>query len=420
MKNCSGFFESFCPYALIILFHLLQTPSYGLGLRALRTFSEFCARSKNIINSIQSDEFFKNLHDLTLYFARLCTRRAQNEIAKAVDVWQNFGFDGLRLVLELEDYRSEFGSKRVRVIIDAIWCILRNYSEILPNSGISPQNDANVLPEPGMRSIQTLAVLFKNTTATSLPIVLDSLFDISERNGWSPKALCMFFFGSAALNVPQQYIFVVLSTIFKHLESMRFNEVGFTAAFFCIYEILLHNRGPLGFSSLELAKNLVAHTRILAANAAVSLPVILTAADFQKLPEPLFVSCNCIIAVTHYSAFMTQRFDILTYILRKTFRQNDSDPLGNGAADSQFSDRHSVTTDSFGPTTFLFFQLIWIIIAASFVDPPKLSKFSKIQVPSALFDRLIGILSIEDKDIVANSLYSLLNILNSNFTSSRE
>lgn len=37
MKNCSSYFETFCPSALTILFHMLQSPSYALALRSLQT-----------------------------------------------------------------------------------------------------------------------------------------------------------------------------------------------------------------------------------------------------------------------------------------------------------------------------------------------------------------------------------------------
>jgi hypothetical protein len=37
MKNCSSYFETFCPSALTILFHMLQSPSYPLAVRSLQT-----------------------------------------------------------------------------------------------------------------------------------------------------------------------------------------------------------------------------------------------------------------------------------------------------------------------------------------------------------------------------------------------
>lgn len=37
MKNCSSYFETFCPSALTILFHMLQSPSYALAIRGLQT-----------------------------------------------------------------------------------------------------------------------------------------------------------------------------------------------------------------------------------------------------------------------------------------------------------------------------------------------------------------------------------------------
>lgn len=37
MKNCSSYFETFCPSALIILFYMLQSPSYPLAIRSLQT-----------------------------------------------------------------------------------------------------------------------------------------------------------------------------------------------------------------------------------------------------------------------------------------------------------------------------------------------------------------------------------------------
>lgn len=39
MKNCSSYFETFCPSALNILFHIFQSPSYSLAIRSLQTVS---------------------------------------------------------------------------------------------------------------------------------------------------------------------------------------------------------------------------------------------------------------------------------------------------------------------------------------------------------------------------------------------
>jgi hypothetical protein len=336
-------------------------------------------------------------------------------------LWQIFGFDGIKHVIELEDFKSERGSRRVKTIIEALWAILRNNADCLPTSMPISRSEPKIMPEAGQRSIQTFSNLLRTTTATSLPAIFDTIVDVCEHSeGWAPKELCMYFFGAVALNVPQQYIFVVLSAVFKHLESMRFNETAFMSFFFCIYQILTHNRGPLGFSSLELSKNLLCHGRILAASASVSLPIIVSTAEIARLPESLSMCCSCIIAVTQYSAFMTQRFDILTYILRKTFRLQTSDLISSADAARDASDRQSVTTDSFGPTSFLFFQLVWIIISSTFAEHTKLSKFSKIQSPVGLFEKLTSVLSIEDRDTAVNCLHAILLLLSSGQASAKE
>lgn len=298
----------------------------------------------------------------------------------------------------MEDFRNDFGLKRIRTVVETIWTNMKGFSDFLPNAAGKSLPDTHNITESGQRCIITLSNLLGKSTATSLPMVINTLFETCEINGWEPKSLCMFFFSSVALHVPAQYLFVVISSIFKHLEMMKYHDAATVSLLFCVYQILSHNRSPLGFSAIELVKNVLEQTRIATARGSVSLPVILTSASVSSLPESVSMCCFCLLAVFQNNAFMTQRYDILTYVLRKNFRQvMEQLETRDLAKDAHISDRHSVTTETLGPTSFQFFQVVWIFMAGAFSEQPKMAKFSLSQSPAVFFDKILRLLPIDDR-----------------------
>lgn len=312
--------------------------------------------------------------------------------------WQAFGFQGLNLIISLEDFKNDHGSKRVKVVIETIWAIMKNYSEFLPNSTEKAQSDMRNISEAGQKCISLVANILGKSTATSLPVVINALFEICERNNWSPKSLCMFLFGSLALNVPSQFLFVVISSIFKNLDSEIYQESSYVTLMFCIYQILQANRSPLGFSAIELTNNILSRAKLATAHNQISLPIILSEDCIESLPESVSMCVYCLIAVFHNTNFMTQRYDILVYILKKNFRiVNETISSQFNSRDTSISDRHSIITETVNPASFQFLQIIWIFLSSAFSEQPKISKFSLIQSPSIFFEKLINILKIEDR-----------------------
>ena len=97
---------------------------------------------------------------------------------------------------------------------------------------------------------------------------------------------------------------------------------------------------------------------------------------------------------------MTQRYDILVYVLRKNFRLvNENISAQFNSRDTSLSDRHSIITETVNPASFQFLQIIWIFLSSSFAEHPKISKFSLIQSPTIFFDKLLSVLKIEDRGI---------------------
>lgn len=334
------------------------------------------------------------------------------------------GFHGLNLIIGLEDFKNEYGARRVRIVIESVWMIMRNHSELLPSSTneTRDQVENRSVSDAGQKCILVLSNLLSKSTATSLPMILNVLLDVCEKNSWNPKSLCMFFFGSVALNVPSQFLFVVISSIFRHLESAKYSENTHATLLFCIYQILSHNRGPLGFSALELIKSLMSQAKVSTANSNISLPVILSWSAMSNLPEPVSMAVFCMLAVAQYTAFMTQRYDILTYVIRKNFRialDSLRTPYDN-SRETSFSDRQSIITETVNPASFQFLQIIWIFLSGAFSDVTKPSKFSLIQSPHSFFEKIFYILNIDDRDTLANCLYVILQMLTCSSISVKE
>lgn len=211
----------------------------------------------------------------------------------------------------------------------------------------------------------------------------------------------MFLFGSLALNVPSQFLFVVISSIFKHLDSATYQEISYVTLMFCIYQILQANRSPLGFSAIELTNNILSRAKVTTLHNQISLPIILSEDCINTLPESVSMCVFCLIAVFQNTNFMTQRYDILVYILRKNFRLvNENISSQHNSRDNSLSDRHSIITETVNPASFQFLQIIWIFLSSAFSEHPKISKFSLIQSPSVFFEKLLNILKIDDRGII--------------------
>lgn len=210
----------------------------------------------------------------------------------------------------------------------------------------------------------------------------------------------MFLFGSLALNVPSQFLFVVISSIFRHIDLLMYQENSYVTLLFCIYQILQANRSPLGFSAIELTNNILSRAKIVTMHSNISLPIILSVECISLLPESISMCIFCLIAVFQNTNFLTQRYDILIYILRKNFRMlNESASSHFNSRDTSISEKHSIITETVNPASFQFLQVIWIFYASAFTENPKFSKFSLIQSPSCFFEKLVHILKIEDRGI---------------------
>lgn len=275
---------------------------------------------------------------------------------------------------------------------------MKNYSDFLPNSTERAQSDTRFISDAGIKCISVISNLLTKSSASTLPVIINALFEICDRNEWSPKPLCMFLFGSLALNVPSQFLFVVISSIFRQFDSIPYRENEYITLMFCIYQILQANRSPLGFSAIELTSNILSRAKIAASYNQISLPIILSADCISMLPESVSMCVFCMIAVFQNSNFMTQRYDILTYVIRKNFRLLN-DPSSNlfSSRDASMSDRQSIVTETVNPASFQFLQIIWVFLSCTFSENSKTSKFSLAQSPSIFYEKLINILKIEDR-----------------------
>lgn len=306
----------------------------------------------------------------------------------------------MNLIIGLEDFKNDFGVKRVKIVIETVWAIMKNYSEFLPNSAEKPQSDIRNIAEAGQKSILVITNLLGKSTATSLPVVINALFEICERNNWSPKPLCMFLFGSLALNVPSQFLFVVISSIFKYFDNISYHENTYVTLMFCIYQILQANRSPLGFSAIELTSNILSRAKVATLHNQISLPIILSADCITSLPESISMCVFCLIAIFQNINFMTQKYDILVYTLRKNFCLINDNSYQFNSHETSLSDRHSIVTETVNPASFQFLQIIWIFFSSAFSENLKISKFSLIQSPSVFFEKLLDILKIEDRGTI--------------------
>jgi hypothetical protein len=147
-------------------------------------------------------------------------------------------------------------------------------------------------------------------------------------------------------------------------------------------------------------KNLMSQGKVATGHSNIALPVILSWQSLSSLPEPVSMPVFCMLSVVQYTAFMTQRYDILSYVIRKNFRiAIEALSMHENSRETSFSDRQSIVTETVNPASFQYLQILWIFLAGVFSDSSRSSKFSLVQSPHSFFEKIFYILNIDDRGI---------------------
>lgn len=267
-----------------------------------------------------------------------------------------------------------------------------------------------------------LVTLIEGSSSTTVPMIMDSVFGEFSKDGWTHPRMWGAVQSILINGVPAQYLCVVLSELFRRLETEDVNFI--TVLTDMIAEILRSNRSPLGYSALELTSNLLKLLRRQKGSLFISNNLEMRA-SFAKFevppPKTVFSICNAFVSLLRNANFGLQKYEIIEHIIGRAFfpgslisGSNNSFRVGTPVASVLDLERHSigaVTLDSIEEGHFR--SIVWSILfaLAEEVTPPSVLRLAFVEVHIKLFELLFCMLRVPDSEFCLNSLVFLQQLL---------
>lgn len=332
--------------------HNIVQSKYESIIKIHELFIEFSNNVKSILPSIRDESLFRNL---TLIVASLINPESSS-------CTQN---DVLKIIISciyMEDFTSPKGDQRMSHIVSLLVyenlnicnsspCEIenrnqekidriinrftkRNHKEsiltrrstsgaITIAAGIdSVGKDGDSIDDMEMRLYALWVSLIDICNSTTLPSLIGALFDaLDHYNGWIHPRLYGSFFNLLMYCIPSQHICLILSLFFKKLERVnRSNKNGdeIVALIDTISVLLKSNRSPLGYSAIEMAGNflkILRKHRIHPKDTNQPSEISLVMAPQQAISSIR----NIFLALMVNATFSLQKWDIINYIITKSF-----------------------------------------------------------------------------------------------------
>lgn len=280
--------------------------------------------------------------------------------------------------------------------------------------------------------------LVGGSNSTTVPIILRAIFkeldsgisvtdyEVNEGGRWNQHRLATGILSLFIYTVPAQYLCVVLSEFFKKLEETEDDAVTRVLAD-TIAELLKSNRSPLGYSGLELARNLLKLLRKQRPEATGDPRVSISVAKVRPARTIYFI-CNAFVALLRNANFALQKYEIIESLIAKAFFRDSKaslventdafdhlrisvPSLGPSSMGNKIhnhdDDRHSMGTVTLDSREELHFRsVVWGILFALTDEgsSPSVLRLAFVEVHVKLFDMLFRMIRVLDEEFVLNTL----------------
>lgn len=376
--------------------------------------------------SIREETFFDLLSKVTFHFTRLTVAGdVRPELFEAEVA-------AILAVIGMEDFKAHGGRDRLTAIIR---CIMRHFADepvrlVLaglrsPESGRTSVTAMGVVQEGesagealsrANKLISAFQTLVKNLSSSSLPIFMDVFFGIAATEDGAVEPVG-YAFTLLVRNIPAQFLCIFLSEIFRQLERAN-TEAALYLLVDTLTELLLSNRGPLGYSAVEIANNLLRLLRKQRPSAPTDTRVSIL---HQGGPpsKAVFTICNCLVSVLRNTNFASQKYEIINHIIHKAFLPKEQPKATTTALTvdrptAYIADHHSLATVSLDNAEETQFRaVIWSVLFAMAEEslPPTILKLAFVEIPVKLFESLLLMILNPDSEFRLSSLALLHRLL---------
>lgn len=262
--------------------------------------------------------------------------------------------------------------------------------------------------------------LVEGSNSTTVPLLLDCLFKQFDADKWIHQRLSGGLLNILVHSVPAQFLCVVLSEFFRKLEETEDNVTTVLAN--TIAELLRSNRSPLGYSGLELARNLLKLLRKQRPDATEATRASIIQAKVRP-PRTIYAICTAFVALLRNANFALQKYEIIESIIQKSFFGGTSTGLevGKSVTDHSLSlgessqltlpvsttERHSILTVTLDQSEeYHFRSVVWGILFSLTEEGSSSSvlRLAFVEVQVKLFDTLFKMVRMGDEDFILNTL----------------
>lgn len=278
----------------------------------------------------------------------------------------------------------------------------------IENRAQHSSDPASHLPfdDPCSLVTESLIPLIQKSNSVSFPIILECVleFPVSAPLQVAAKLLlkALVYF------IPAQFISMFLSETFRKLEYANSDEVRVLMDSIAI--LLLSNRGPLGYTAVELASNFL---KMLRKQRPIE-DLTKTPSEFATPAGTVFSIYNCFTALLRNSNLAIQKYDIISSVIDRAFLPRPAKKPTHTAG------HHSIITVSLnGLEEAHYRNVVWGVLFAC-AEEKDAFKFSKTITCSSdssmqLMERLFSLVEVPNTDFQLNALVLWHSLLENGF-----
>lgn len=262
--------------------------------------------SRGLVSSIRDEPFFVLLTAVMARFMSLsATETALGMRAALVDL----ELRTIAALIAMDDFRTHQSKERLSLILqtimhhfadDGVRQVLADVRSPGPGSTSltidALVSDAAPSKEPAQAQAGRLIIAFqalaKSQSQQNLMLFMEVFFDICSVARDEALESVNFAFSLLVRNIASQSLCVFLSEIFRQLD--RAAEPHLSLLVDTLTELLLSNRGPLGYSALDIASNLLKLLRKQKPPAPDMTRVSFLHQPNKPPPKAVFTICNCL------------------------------------------------------------------------------------------------------------------------------
>lgn len=200
----------------------------------------------------------------------------------------------------MEDFRAHGGKDRLATVLRSIMShfgdesVRRTISADLKGSADAERPAGFEADGKAARLSGAFQQLIKGLSSSSLPIFMEVFFSICTEQTSDDMQSTWLAFQLLIRHIPSGFLCIVLTELFRQLEHAH--EPALSMLVDVLTDLLLSNRGPLGYTAVDIATNLIRLLRKQKprAPAGPRMPLLNPSTEQPTPSRSVYSICNCL------------------------------------------------------------------------------------------------------------------------------